>query len=288
MKQIAFLGTGAMGRRMIRQLLNAGHVVKVWNRSTQTAKELAEFGAEVCDNIETAVKDADCIISMVRDDAASAEVWIGSNGAINYMPDDAIAVECSTVSLPHIRQLQNTFQHNQKQFIDAPLAGSRPQAEAAQLIFFVGAETAGFNAIEPVLSSMGSHVHHAGAPGSGVVTKLMVNALLGTQLALMAELLGFARESGVNAAHALHMIASTPVCSTAAKVSAEAMLNKQFAPAFPIELVVKDLSLIQDSVTSVQATAPLCKQVKTIYEKAVDSGFAADNITAVAQLYEAP
>ena len=285
MKKIAFLGTGAMGSRMVQQLLQAGYAVRVWNRTIDTAKALVEFGAKACNNIKETVTDVDYVISMLRDDEASSAVWLGKGGALKNMPDDAIAVECSTVSLPHISKLQQSFQHMRKHFLDAPLAGSRPQAEAAQLIFFVGGDKKGFATIEPVLSSMASQVHHAGAAGSGVVVKLMVNALLGTQLAVMAELLGFAQKSGIDVSHAIEMIADTPVCSVANKLSAQAMLNQQFAAAFPIELMVKDFKLIEDSVESVMALAPLCLKVKSVYESAVDSGLANYNITAVAQLY---
>ncbi|WP_395373616.1 NAD(P)-dependent oxidoreductase [Marinicella sp. W31] len=285
MKKIAFLGTGAMGSRMVRQLLDKGYIVNVWNRTTDTAKVLIEDGAKVSTSITEAAEGADCVISMLRDDKASKDVWLDAGGALQAMPKHAIAVECSTVSLPYIKKLHRAFEQTQRRLVDAPLAGSRPQAEAAQLIFFAGAEKNTFQTIEPVLNSMGSQVHHAGAPGSGVVVKLMVNALLGTQLALMAELLGFAQQSGIDVSHAVEMIGGTPVCSIANKISAQAMLKKQFAAAFPIELVAKDFSLIEDSVESVMASAPLCAQVKSIYEKGIDAGLAEYNITAIAQLY---
>jgi len=287
MKKIAFLGIGAMGFRMVQQLLKKDHVVHVWNRTPEAAEALVKDGAQAFANIQAAVSDVDYVISMVRDDVASAEIWTGSGGALNHMPSQAIAIECSTVSQPHITKLHKTFQEAEIQFVDAPLAGSRPQAEAAQLIFFVGAEKQVFAKVEPVLDSMGSQVHHAGAPGAGVVVKLMVNALLGTQLAVMAELLNFAERAGMEPSDALEMIATTPVCSPAAKVSATAMLNKQFTPAFPIELVLKDFELISTSAQKVIASAPLCTQVKSIFQQAVDAGFATDNITAVARLYGA-
>lgn len=170
--------------------------------------------------------------------------------------------------------------------MDAPVAGSRPQAEAAQLIYFVGCDTVAFEQAKPLLLTMGGAVHHVGPSGSGTTVKLMVNALFGIQLATMGELIGFVRRLGFDASKAIEVLTSTPVCSPAAKVASEAMLNSNFLPMFPIDLVVKDLAYAVQTAVSVEADVPMVKSARKVFAKAVEEGYGEDNITGVAQLYQ--
>ena len=245
--KIAFLGLGAMGSRMAARLIDAGHELTVWNRTAAATAPLAEKGAGVAASPADAAKDADIIISMVRDDDASARVWFASDGALTSMGEKAVGIECSTLSVPFVRELAGHFDGARRAFLDVPLAGSRPQAVAGQLIFLAGGDAGVLDPVRPVLETMGGAVHHAGAHGAGAVVKLMVNALFGTQLALVGELIGFAAKSGVDPVRAVEILGATPVVSPAAKLAAGAMLAGQFAPAFPIDLVAKDYGLLAAS-----------------------------------------
>ena len=212
--KLAFLGAGAMGARMAAKLLDAGHAVTVWNRTPERAAALVKAGATLADTPRAAVQDADAAISMVRDDAASEAVWLDQRtGALAGMPSAAIGVECSTLSLPYVSHLAATFADKGAAFLDAPLAGSRPQAEAGQLIFFVGGLEQHLAAAQPLFEQMGAAAHHAGPTGSGSMVKLAVNALFGAQVALLAEMIGVAERFSGDARRAVEIISSTPVAS---------------------------------------------------------------------------
>ncbi len=284
--KIGFLGLGAMGARMARRLFDAGHDLTVWNRTAEKAALLERAGARVASTPAAASDGADIVFSMVRDDAASEAVWLDeAAGALAALKEGAVGVECSTLSTPHVARLGAAFDTVGRAFVDAPLAGSRPQAEAGALIFLVGGATDSVAAIEPALLKMGSAVHHTGARGAGTVVKLMVNAVFGAQLAMLGELIGFADRAGIDATAALECLASTPVSSPAARIAGEAMAAGRFAPAFPIDLVAKDFDLLTRSAAATGATAPLSDAVRAVYQRAVDAGFAGDNITGVVQLY---
>ena len=286
MTKIAFLGLGAMGQRMAARLLSAGHDLTVWNRSPEAANQLVSDGANLAATPADAVKGAEIVFSMVRDDAASSDVWLSpDNGALNTLPETALAVECSTVSHGHIKALSAAFDAAQRKLVDAPLAGSRPQAEQGQLIFLAGGETASVDTLRPLLSIMGSAVHHVGGTGAGSIVKLMVNSLFGVQLAVAAELLGFAKASGIDVAGASDAIGATPVCSPAVKLAMGAMQAGGFAPMFPIDLVEKDFGLLAQDGETLGASLPISAATRAVYAKAKEQGFAADNITGVAQLY---
>ncbi|MEM7283077.1 MAG: NAD(P)-dependent oxidoreductase [Pseudomonadota bacterium] len=286
MKNITLLGLGAMGSRMAKKFIEGGHRVTVWNRSSARVEPLANLDATVAESPRSAAKGADFVLSMVRDDRASREVWLNKDtGALDAMEDDAVAIECSTLSVPWVSELAAAFTAAGHSFIDAPLAGSRPQAEAGQLIFFVGAAEDTFKHVEPILDTLAAAVHHVGDTGSGATVKLMVNALFGAQLAVMAELIGFATKMNINVDKAIDVIGSTPVCSPAAKMSAGAMISGAWAPAFPIDLVEKDFQLLNSSADQVAAELPLSTAVGETYAEGVRRGLGEDNITGIVQLY---
>lgn len=280
--KIGFLGLGAMGSRMAAKLIEDGHEVTVWNRSK--GAETPEGASRAATPAET-VSDAELAISMVRDDDASHSVWLGENGALAALSDRAIGIECSTLSLPFVQTLSAEFKAARHAFVDAPLAGSRPQAEAGALIFFVGGGEEDFARVEPILKAMGGVVHHAGSNSAGTSVKLMVNTLFGAQLAVLGELMGFAEKSGHNVDRLFEILTSTPVVSPAAQASVGAMSNRAFDPAFPIDLVHKDFELVCLSGKIIGANLPLAEACKDIYGSAISEGYGADNITGIAQRY---
>lgn len=287
MSNISVLGLGAMGSRMAANLMKAGHAVTVWNRRPDKAAQLVASGARLATTPRAAASGADVVIAMVRDDEASRAVWLDpANGALEAMRPDAMAVESSTLSVHWVRELGATAAKSGVAFLDAPVAGSRPQAEAGQLIYCVGGEASAFARAESLLKAMGGSVHHAGAVGSGAGVKLMVNALFGIQLAAMGELIGLAKKMGLDATKAVEILSSTPVCSPAAKLAAGAMLAGNFTPMFPIELVEKDFGYVVGVAARTQADVPISAAAYQVFADALARGYGEDNITGVAKVYQ--
>lgn len=283
---IAFLGMGAMGSRMSERLAKAGHQLTVWNRSgCDATRDTARGEIQVAATPAEAVHDAKLVFSMVRDDEASASVWLGEHGALLGMNKDALAIECSTLSLPFILELSSVFKKSGKQLIDAPLAGSRKQAEEGKLIFLAGGEAPDIEMAKPALLEMGSACFHAGDNGSGVLTKLLVNTLFGTQLAVLAELIGLTRKTGFDVSKVLEIVCATPVASPAVSIAYQSMINNSFSPAFPIDLVEKDFGLTNKTASEYGAELPVINAVQNSYAKAIELGFGEENITGIVQLF---
>lgn len=286
MSAIAFLGLGAMGARMVPHLIRAGHEVTVWNRSVAATQPLAQLGATVGSTPAQAVEKADIVITMVRDDQASRDVWLDAeSGAANAMKGSAIAIDCSTLTPGWVNELAGTLAEKGIAFVDAPVAGSRAPAEAAKLIFLVGCDANTFQTIEPVLAAMGSSVNHLGPVSSGTKVKLAINVLNSVQIAAISELLGFLQKSAVDLPRAMKTIALTPSCSPAVELAGNAILSNNYAPSFPIELVDKDLGYANIAAQTVDADVPLSQLTKTLFADAMDAGFGDDNISGIAQLY---
>jgi 3-hydroxyisobutyrate dehydrogenase len=281
MTQIAFLGLGAMGTRMATRLIAAAHDVTVWNRTPDALP-----GANVAGTPSAAASGAEVVISMVRDDAASRAIWLDpQSGALGGMTPGSLGIEASTITPGHACDLHQAAAAGQITFLDAPVAGSRPQAEAGQLIFMAGGAAPDLARAEPILLAMGGAVHHAGAAGAGATVKLMLNSLFGAQLAIIAELIGLATRMGIDPARAIDIIGATPVASPAVKLAAGAMLNRAFAPAFPIDLVEKDFALTLQTAAKSAAALPVTAAVHRAFADAKADGHGGDNITGIVQRY---
>lgn len=285
MARIGFLGLGAMGSRMAARLLAAGHDLTVWNRSPDAAARLTRSGARMAKTPRAAAMRQDFVFSMLRDDTAAAGVWLGDDGALSGMAPDAVGVECSTLSLPGVRHLAQAFATAGRDLVEAPLAGSRPQAEAGSLIFLAGGEAGPIDRLRPVLLAMGSALHHAGPCGAGCLAKLHVNAMFGAGLAVTAEFIGLIRKAGLDPAPILAAWAETPVAAPALKLAAPGMLGDSFPPAFPIDLVAKDFAMMQRSATGAGAAMPVTKELGQIFAAARDEGLGDLNATGIVRRY---
>ncbi len=285
MTRIAVLGLGAMGSRMAANLVKAGFQVTVWNRSPQAAAPLVAMGARAADTPRAAAAGADFVMAMVRDDDASRQVWLDAdNGALAGMSAGTIAIESSTLTPGWIRELGAHAAERSLSLLEAPVSGTTPQAEAAQLVYLVGGEADTLARAEPLLKATGSSIQHVGPLGTGALTKLTTNTLLGIQVTVIGELIGMLRHSGADVARVLDAVAATPVWSTVAGRIAGSMQAGNFAPQFPIELIEKDFGYTVQAAGS-DAAAPTIAAARGVFRSAIERGFGKDNMTGVVKLF---
>ena len=283
--KIAFLGLGAMGSRMAMNLLRAGYDLTVWNRTPTAADELVTAGAKRAVTPASAAVDADVVISMVRDDEASKAVWLDSKtGALHQMKTGAIGIESSTLSLDWIKELGDSFMAEDVALLEAPVSGSRPQAQAGQLIYILGGDEKIAEKVSPLLSVMGRAIHYTGALGSAAMVKLSTNTLLGVQVTVVAELIGLLKRNGVDPAQTFNVIANTAVCSPFAARSAIAMIMGDFTPQFTTELVAKDFDYSSNAAGG-SDLAPTISASQKVFHEAVIKGFGDENLTSVVKLF---
>lgn len=281
--KIAFLGLGSMGSRMANRLLEAGHELIVWNRNESATLSLMAKGAKVAATPAAAAGEAEIVFSMVRDDEASQYVWCDPEvGAFKTIRDNAIAIDCSTLSLNWVKQLAVFLEQRGIPFIEAPVSGSRPAAESGHLVFFAAGDKSLIETIRPILLVLGNQINLVGGIGCGAAAKLFTNALLGTQVAVFAEIIGVCREHALSATQILQAMSSTSVWAPIANYLSMSMLGEEYSPQFPVELLHKDLVY-----TTALSTRPLpvVNTVQSVFQRATQCGYAQENMTAVAKLY---
>lgn len=283
MKKIAFIGTGAMGARMAAQLIEAGNHVCVNNRTQSKAASLLARGATWAATPQEAARGADLVISMVRDDQASSAVWLDrKTGALGALAPDSVAVECSTVSPAQIAKLRDAFAPHPARLIDAPVAGTLPQAEAGQLIFLAGGAPEVLARVSKVFAQMGQKTVRVGDAGAGAVFKLVVNGLLGLQVVGLSELLAFAEAQGLSRAQCSTLLSQLPVTSAAAAAALPAISTGEHTSWFPVELVEKDFSYITGEKAPLY---PLVLAAREAFGKSISNGSGQRHLTAVSDLY---
>jgi 3-hydroxyisobutyrate dehydrogenase len=285
MTTLAFLGLGAMGQRMARRLAGAGHDLIVWNRSGLPAG-VASWPARAAPTPRAAAAEADLVFSMVRDDDASETVWDDpETGALASLRPGAIAVESSTVTPARVAALAARVAATGAGFLDAPVVGSRPAAEAGTLTYLVGGPPDLVERARPVLAVMGSALHHVGPTPAGAIVKLMSNTLFGIQVAALAEILALGRRTTLDVARAAEVMGALPVMSPAARGALASMIAGQFEPMFPIDLVAKDLGYALALGGATKSALPLTQRTQERFAAAITQGLGGANLTALIDIY---
>ncbi|WP_374341756.1 NAD(P)-dependent oxidoreductase [Methyloversatilis sp.] len=286
MSRVALLGLGAMGERMAQRLLAAGHTLTVWNRNPERAAALRLAGARVAPSPAAAAADAEIALAMVRDDEASRRVWLDPiDGALPVLASDAVAVDSSTLTVRWVGELARAARARGLAFVDAPVVGSRPQAEAGQLVHLVGGEAADLERIRPLLNDLGTAIHHLGPNGAGAALKLIVNGLLGVQAVAMAEALGMMDALGLDSARAGPVLEALPVVSPAARGLFAAMRESRFAPMFPVALVDKDLGYLLAEARAAGAGMPVADAARIVFSAALEHGMGEQNLSGIVRLF---
>ena len=287
--KVALIGLGAMGKRMARRLLDAQVPLTITNRSKSPADELVARGARWAESPAEAARGAQIVISMVRDDEASEAIWLDPEaGALLAMAPGSLAIESSTLTPGWIAQLGERLHQAEVRFLDAPVLGSTPQAEAGQLIYLVGGATEDLRAAEPTLAHLGGVVHHIGPQGTGATLKLLANAFFAGQAAQLAELLGLAQRWNLPVEAFAPVFAELPVTSPASRGLLASMTTRDFAPRFPIALVEKDLGYAAAGATAFGLDAPLLEAAHGAFAEALAAGDGELNISAIAKRLVGP
>jgi 3-hydroxyisobutyrate dehydrogenase len=283
MQKIAFIGLGTMGSAMAQNLLQAGFPVVVYNRTRERAMPLQAQGAEIADTPKIAAQNAEIILTMVTDDSASGAVWLGEQGILAGAKPRSILIESSTVSPKWIRELSSHT--SDFCLLDAPVAGSQPQAIAKELIFFVGGESETVSQAQPVLLAMGKSVVHLGAIGSGILMKLISNLMIGVQVATLAEALNFAQRSGLDEAKVVQALSNGSAGSPVVRTKAIQISAQDFTPYFALYLLHKDLGYALEEAGKQNAPLPTTAIAREFYRMAMMQGLGDQDVAAISQVF---
>uniref|UniRef100_A0A1B6KR94 3-hydroxyisobutyrate dehydrogenase n=1 Tax=Graphocephala atropunctata TaxID=36148 RepID=A0A1B6KR94_9HEMI len=275
---IGFIGLGAMGSHMARNLLRQFKDVYVFDINTSATASLAKDGACIAKNLDD-VSKADCIISMLPANQHVLDVYQGPGGLISKMRADTLLIDSSTVDPEVPQQLAKAAQQRNITFVDAPVSGGIIAAAAGQLTFMVGGSAEGAALAEPVLRSMGKKIIHCGGSGSGQIAKLCNNMLLGVSMVATAEAMNLGVRLGMDP----KLLASVINCSSGRCWSSDTYnpvpgvidgvpASNNYQGGFMSHLILKDLSLAHAIAQRSGTSMPFGKKALDIYKEVCGQG----------------
>ncbi|MFO7172705.1 MAG: NAD(P)-dependent oxidoreductase [Bacillota bacterium] len=280
--QIAFLGLGAMGAPMARNLIRAGYRLTVWNRTPERAAPLVAEGARQAPTPREAAAGCGVIITMLADPDAVRGVAGGPDGLLAGAARGAIWIDASTIGPTAARELAAQAAGYGVRFLDAPVLGSVPQAEAGELVFLVGGDREVLEEVRPVLSAMGRAIHHMGVAGQGAAAKIVSNMLTGAYLELLGEGLGLAERLGLDREQMLELIRQGPFGAPILERKVEILRTGTFRPAhFYLRLMRKDLELALAESQRVGLPVPSARSALGVYRDAEVAGRGDEDFAAV-------
>jgi 3-hydroxyisobutyrate dehydrogenase-like beta-hydroxyacid dehydrogenase len=280
---IAFLGTGIMGRPMAENLVRAGHQVSGWNR---TAEKARIDGAQTAASPAEAAREAEVVWCCVSDTAAAQSVLLGPQGAIHGVRAGAIVADSSTIAPSASRGFAEKFRAKGVEFADCPMTGSKTGAERGELVFIAGGKDETIEALQPLFQAMGKKVFHIGGNGMGLAAKLAMNLNIALIYEGFSEGLVLAERSGVSAAQMLEIIRSTMLRSGVIEYKGPFIERRDFSPNFPLRLMLKDIHLMLEHARELRVKLPALETVEEVYSISAEEGLAEQDFAATLKLLE--
>jgi 3-hydroxyisobutyrate dehydrogenase len=248
-QQIAFIGLGSMGMGMASRLAQSGFPIAVYNRTRSKSERVGELGARVAASPADAVRDADVVMLSVADQHVVTAMLFGDQGVFGALRHGGCIIDMSTVPPGFARELSGKARAGGYRAVDACVLGNPKQARDGELRVMVGGEDADVLAVSDVLRTVGREVTHLGSNGMGATMKLVLNMLMGVQMASLAEAVVLGEMAGLPRDTILEMIAASGFSSLVMKFRCEVMKTRAFENAsFKLALMRKDMLLaLQES-----------------------------------------
>lgn len=270
-----------MGSRMAANLLSQGVDLTVWNRSSAPINKLVEKGAKQAESLSAAVAEADIVFSMLSTPEVVERLFFGNEGALKAMKTGAIWADCSTVNPSFSSRTQAEAAANAIEFVDAPVAGTLPHAQNAELVFFVGAREETKQTLVPFLDMMGKKVMHIGDTGMGANFKMLVNVMLAQSMVIFSETVLLGESMGIDKDFLLNVLPNLVVAAPFTKFKAEMIRGGDYDVQFPLEWMHKDLHLATLTAYELNQPIHLANATKEIFAEAKKNGLGRMDFAAV-------
>jgi 3-hydroxyisobutyrate dehydrogenase-like beta-hydroxyacid dehydrogenase len=292
---VGFVGLGIMGKGMAQNLLKKGVASKlvVWNRSPDASAELSAAFPGIVEVAATAgevIQRCDVTFSMLSTQEASVAVFdcpAEAGGVVASVTPGKCIVDCATLSPERMQSIAAAVEARGGRFLEAPVSGSKVPAETGTLIFLCGGEQALYDKVTPALQAMGKANFLFGPVGGGSKMKLIVNGLMGTMMGAFAESMALCSAADLPQDLLLQVLDLGAMANPMFKGKGPNMINKTYAPHFPLKHAQKDmrlaLALASDLGVSLPTTDAANQQFLSVLDERGDEDFSAVYAAAAAK-----
>jgi 3-hydroxyisobutyrate dehydrogenase len=285
MSNVGFLGLGAMGIPMAKNLHRAGLLHSVWNRTPDKARALAtELGVDASASLPDFARPLGVIVICVSADADVKTVIEGMAPGINR---GTLVIDCSTVSADTARWAESYLAGLGAQFLDAPVSGGVEGAQKGTLAIMCGGSDAAFAAAKPVLAAMGKTIEHFGPSGSGQATKATNQIMCAGIIRACAEAMAFAGAHGLPLERVVNTLGAGAGSSWYFVHRAPNMVRGAYPAGFRVKLHAKDLGICRDMAARFGVSLPVVDSMLAEYAELIAQGHGDEDISATHRLKQA-
>ena len=293
--KVGFVGLGHMGNPMARNLLKAGHALKVYDIVPELVKKLTDLGSEAATSPADCARGVEAVITMLPSSPHVRSAYLSEYGVLSAAAPGTPLIDCSTIDPLTAREVAMDAKAKRCPMIDAPVSGGVGGAEAGTLTFMVGGEASDFDAAVPLLRTMGKNVVHCGGAGNGQVAKICNNMMLAVSMIATAEGMALAAKLGMDP-KVFASIANTSSgrswsCDTYNPypgVMENVPAARGYTGGFGADLMLKDLTLVTDAAKAARQPVLLGALAQQIYQKHSIDGNGAKDFSSVILQYLKP
>ena len=284
--KIGFIGLGIMGKPMAKNLLKAGHELKVYDLVAAAVEELVSAGASRGENNADVTRGSDLVITMLPNSPHVKAAVLGKNGVLDGLVPGSILVDMSSINPIASQEICLEVEKKGGFMLDAPVSGGEPKAIDGTLAIMVGSRQEVFDRANDVLQVMGKSVTLCGGIGAGNTTKLANQIIVAANIAAVGEALTLGVKAGVKPEAIYSAIRAGLAGSTVMDAKAPMMMDGNFKPGFRINLHIKDLANALDTGHDVGAPLPLTAAVMEMMQWLKANGFEGEDHSALVRYYE--
>ena len=277
--KIGFIGTGLMGFPMAKNLLDKSLDLNVFSRTIEKAKPLEKFGAKISNSLSEAAKDADIVITMLTDDDAVEKV-LSDQGFQENLKKGSTVVDMSSIKPKIAIKYGKLLKDKGINFLDAPVSGGTIGAEQATLAIMVGGDQKVFDQIKDVLKVMGNPTL-VGPIGSGQVSKLANQIIVGVTIGAVAEAITLCEKAGVDGNKFIKALAGGFADGKILQNHGKRMIDKDFSPKGKVSTHLKDMNNILECAGDFNTQLPISNLIKDMFKSLVENGNDNDDHSAL-------
>ena len=273
MKKIAFIGTGVMGRGMVRNLMKNGYEVNIYSRTKSKAEELISGGAIWKDSIAECIKDREAIITIVGYPKDVEEVYLKDDGIINNAPVGAYLIDMTTTSPELSKEIYIKAKSKGLNSLDAPVSGGDIGAQNGTLAIMVGGDEEAFEDCQHIFHALGSNIVYQGGPGAGQHTKMANQIAIAGTVAGVCEAITYASAAGLDVERLIETIGKGAAGSWQLNNLGPKMYKEDYDPGFYLKHFIKDMKIAVEESGKFNKELPILSTVLQIYESLEEKGF---------------
>ncbi|MGE4272263.1 MAG: NAD(P)-dependent oxidoreductase [Desulfitobacterium sp.] len=284
-QQIGFVGTGVMGRSMVKNLLNAGYSISVYNRTKASAEELFALGAQWVDTVAELAQQSDVIITMVGFPQDVEEVYLSEGGLIPHAKPGSVLIDMTTSSPLLAKEIAEQGKAKGIGILDAPVSGGDVGAKNGTLVIMVGGEEKVFNSVKPIFEAIGKNIILQGPAGAGQYTKMSNQITIAAGMVGVCEAIAYAQKAGLDPTRVLESIAGGAAGSWSLSNLGPRMIAGNFEPGFYVKHFIKDMKIALESAHEMGLSTPGLELAKSLYEQLAAQGEENSGTHALYKLY---